>query len=217
MIVNLYVDHMMTAPPASAEEVWNATKEHPKIYRQAAERIGLTEAEYQEFRNDLLDGKAIYVRLPAHIDAMAGDRHGSVYAVRNAYMPNRVMGWKVTLSSGAIVYVPQACGNLAMTRSRIRPKPYHPQIVKRIVPPPAQVQQQTQTQTVVVVQPTPAPYVAPPPPEAPPAPVVSSTNNNWLFAIPIVGGIIAIIATQHSPQGPPPCNQGSNEYNVCHR
>ena len=32
MIVNLYVDHMMTAPPSTVEEVWNATKEHPKLY-----------------------------------------------------------------------------------------------------------------------------------------------------------------------------------------
>src|SRR5579871_6894545 len=109
MIVNLYVDHMMSTPPATAEEVWNATKEHPRIYSEAAHRIGLTAAEYREFRNALLDGRAIYVTLPEHVDAMAGDRHGSIYAVRNAYMRHKVMGWKVTLSSGAVVYVPQTC------------------------------------------------------------------------------------------------------------
>jgi hypothetical protein len=210
MIVNLYVDHMMTAPPASAEEVWNATKEHPRLYSEAAHRIGLTSAEYAEFRNALLDGKAIYVRLPSHIDSMAGDRHGSVYAVRNAYMPHRVMGWKVTLLSGVIVYVPQTCGNLAMSRpvSYVHARKVVKQkVVVRIVPPrpiptPAPVE--------VVVQPTPVPVT----PYVPPAPVVAATNNNWLFGIPLLGGLIYVI-TQHNT--PPPCSQGSNEYNVCHR
>jgi hypothetical protein len=116
MVVNLYVDHMMSAPPQSPEEVWNATHEHAKLYADAAQRIGLSGSEYREFQNALLDGKAIYVSLPHKIDAMAGNRHGYVYAVKHAVLPSNVMGWKVALSSGAIVYVPQACGNLSVTR-----------------------------------------------------------------------------------------------------
>jgi hypothetical protein len=52
MIVNMYVDHLMSPPPASAEEVWNATKVHAKLFSDAAARIGLTPAEYKEFRGD---------------------------------------------------------------------------------------------------------------------------------------------------------------------
>jgi len=209
MIVNLYVDHMMKTPPTTSEEIWSQTKEHARIYKEAARRIGLTPREYAEFRNDLLDGKAIYVRLPAHMDAMAGDRHGNIYAVHNAYMPHPVMGWKVTLSSGAVVYVPQSCGNLAMTR-------FPPRIVKaakRVPPPIAVAPVPTAPPVTVVVQPTPQPPVAyQPPPAAPVA--AAASNNSWLFGIPLLGGLIYIV-TQHTP--PPSCSQGSNELNVCHK
>src|SRR5580704_17119640 len=118
MIVNLYVDHMMARPPASAEEVWAATKEHPREFELAAAKIGLTPAEYREFRNALLDGKAVYVTLPHHVDAMAGNKRGTVYAVHNAYIPGQVMGWRVSLPDGAVVYIPQTCGNLSMSRQK---------------------------------------------------------------------------------------------------
>lgn len=209
MIVNLYVDHLMTTPPSSAEEVWNATKEHPRAFKEAARRIGLTPAEYEEFRNDLLDGKVVYVRLPKHMDAMAGDRGGNIYAVKNAYMPNPVMGWKVTLSTGAVVYVPQTCGNLALSRFPVKPAKRVPVVYHHYAPPP----QATPAPTVVVsVQPTPAPYV---PPEAPPvAAVATPPNYNWLIGVPLLGGLIYIITNHNTP---PSCSGGSNEYNVCHK
>ncbi|MBC5809251.1 MAG: hypothetical protein GIW95_00110, partial [Candidatus Eremiobacteraeota bacterium] len=122
MVVNLFVDHMMATPPASAEEIWNATRQHSKLYADAARRIGLSSNEYTEFRAALLDGKALYIALPHKIETMAGNRHGSVYAVRNAVLPSGVMGWKVRLSSGAVVYVPQACGNLSVSRRTAAPR-----------------------------------------------------------------------------------------------
>jgi hypothetical protein len=119
MIVNLYADHMMASPPASAEEVWNATRVHAREYSDAAAKIGLTPAEYKQFRDALLDGKAVYVTLPSHVDAMAGYRHGYVYAVHNANIQGKAMGWKVALPDGAIVYVPQTCGNLSVLRQKV--------------------------------------------------------------------------------------------------
>ncbi|MDQ2908785.1 MAG: hypothetical protein M3R44_05460, partial [Candidatus Eremiobacteraeota bacterium] len=116
MIVNLYVDHMMSAPPASAEEVWNETHEHAKRFSDAAARIGLTPDEYREFRTDLLDGKVRYVTLPRRLDAMSGNRAGSVYAVKNAYMTSSIQGWRVALADGNVVYVPQLCGNISLLR-----------------------------------------------------------------------------------------------------
>jgi hypothetical protein len=209
MIVNLYVDHMMTAPPSSAEEVWNATKEHPRIYGEAARRIGLTPSEYSEFRNDLLDGKAVYVRLPAHMDAMAGDRHGSIYAVHNAYMPKPVMGWKVTLASGAVVYVPQTCGNLAMSRpvSFVKPAKHVPRtVVTRVVPQATPV-----PPTVVMAEATSPPVAYVPPPAAPVA--AAAGGFGWLAGIPLLGGLIYVVTHHNTP--PPSCNNGSNETNVC--
>jgi hypothetical protein len=208
MIVNLYVDHLMASPPSSAEEVWNATKEHPRAFKEAARKIGLTPAEYQEFRNDLLDGKAVYVRLPAHMDAMAGDRNGSIYAVKNAYMPHPVMGWKVSLSTGAVVYVPQTCGNLAMSRFAVKPAKHVPVVYHHYTPPAP-----TPAPVVVNVEPTPVAYVPPPAPPPVAAAAVTPPNYGWLWGIPVLGGLIYVVTQPHST--PPPCSQGSNEYNVC--
>ena len=114
MIVNLYVDHMASSPPASAEDVWSATRQHAKLYSDAAAKIGLTPSQYAQFRNALLEGRATYVTLPRRLDAMAGDRRGSVYVVRNAHLTAPVRGWRVALADGNVVYVPQACGNLSL-------------------------------------------------------------------------------------------------------
>ncbi len=201
MVVNLYVDHMMATPPATAEEVWNATREHPALYSEAARKIGLSSREYQEFRDALLDGRAIYVALPQHIDAMAGDRHGSIYAVQRAFLPRHVMGWKVTLSSGAVVYVPQTCGNLSVSRrvSYVAPARYVPPAPAR------QPLVAAAHETPVTFQPP--PVEAPPPPAAVVAPAAGGAA--WLIGLPILGAII-YFTTQ-----PPHCSSGSNEMNVC--
>jgi hypothetical protein len=234
MVVNLYVDHMMSTPPASAEEVWNATREHAKLYGDAARRIGMSDKEYQEFRNALLDGKALYVTLPHKIDVMAGNRHGNVYAVRSAVLPASVMGWKVKLSSGAVIYVPQACGNLSLTRERVvRPivaevhQIYRPVVQHvAVVPPPPPAPPETPvvfTPPPPPVPPLPPMELAPPPAAAPvyapvAAPVVTQARSSGfgLLFIPIVlwfernvhTTITNIITV-------PPCSQGSNAMGVC--
>ena len=96
MIVNLYVDHLMQTPPTSAEEVWSATRDHPKVFSEAANRIGMTPAEYTEFRANLLAGKAVYVKLPRQVDAMSGDRRGSRSCARAVWMR-----WAIALSACA--------------------------------------------------------------------------------------------------------------------
>lgn len=114
MIVNLYVDHLMSAPANSAEEVWYATHQHARIFSEAARQIGLTGDEYQEFRNALLDGRALYVKLPRRLDAMSVDHRGHIYSVKNAVVGGTTMSWKVRLGDGTEVYVPQTCGNISL-------------------------------------------------------------------------------------------------------
>jgi hypothetical protein len=122
----MYVDHLMSPSPASAEEVWNATRVHAKLFSDAAQRIGLTPAEYKEFRSSMLAGKAVYLTLPRRVDAMSGARGGSVYAVKNAVMTKPIMGWRINLADGNIVYVPQICGNISLLRhSAIAQTPAH--------------------------------------------------------------------------------------------
>ena len=221
MIANLYVDHMMNQPPTSSDDVWAATRDHSQLFTDAAARIGLTPAEYREFRLDLLDGKAMYVRLPRRVDAMAGNRHGSVYAVHNAYMSQRVMGWRVALSDGNVVYVPQTCGNLSVVRHvgiAYVPKPKAVAAKKpRFVPAIGTVAETP----VTVAPPAAVPLAAPPVAVAalPPAAAAAAVHgpSGFLFAIPaIIGGIVAG-ATHHDTTSVPPCSEGSNLQNACQK
>lgn len=225
MIVNMYVDHLMATPPASAEEVWNASRVHAKLFSDAAHRIGLSSAEYDEFRGALLDGKAVYVRLPRRVDAMSGSRRGSVYAVRNAVMTSSTMGWRVTLADGAMVYVPQVCGNISLLRSlhvakapvRYRPvartkyAPFHPAV--------AVVPKEQPVAMVAPVQDVPVEVPLAPATVAQVVPVATAAGNGFLFFIPaVLGGAIAAISHGNNNSGstpPPLCSNGSNSIGVC--
>lgn len=212
MIVNMGVDHLMSPRPESAEQVWHDTSIHAKLWTDAAARIGLTPAEYRQFRKDLLDGKVVFVRLPHHLDAMSGDRRGSVYAVKNAFMQDPGMGWKVVLADGNLVYVPQTCGNISMLRGkpplppvackgrschRVRPLAYVPSIVEvpvTVVPPP----QPEQTPTIV----------------SPVVPAAAPVQPFPWYIPAAVGGVIAGFI-HGTPASVPPCRQGSNGMSVC--
>jgi hypothetical protein len=212
MIVNMYVDHMSTTRPQTAEDVWNDTHVHSRIYTDAAKKLGLTPKEYEEFRNALLDGKAIYVHLPKRLDGMAGYRNGEVYVVRRAVIttPN-IMGWEVNLADGARIYVPQVCGNLSVLRvpvvaHHVVPKPKHVYTVARRVAPPAPAA--TPPETQVAIQP---PAEVAPVPLAPVAAAVTHSQPWWLLLVPLPwlfngGG-----------NSPPPCSQGSNGQGVCQK
>ena len=207
MVVNLYADRLMTTPPASADEVWNATRVHARLFQDAAVRIGLTTKEYSSFRDALLEGRAIYVKLPRHLDAMAGSHHGHAYAVKHVVLTSDVMGWEVALNNGTFVYIPQVCGNLSVLH---RPVVAHRRAPHHIAAKPRKIY----TAAVKVV-PTPAPEtqvsLAPPVPPPVVTAVAPAAHTPWwllvLPFIPFVGG--------GSHGQPPPCTGGSNAQNVC--
>jgi hypothetical protein len=221
MIVNMYVDHLMSPSPTSSEEVWNATRVHSKLFSDAASRIGLTPAEYKEFRENLLDGKAVFVKLPRRVDAMSGDRSGSVYAVKNAVMNQQIMGWRVDLADGNVVYVPQVCGNISLLRHAavaVAPRPH------RVV-----AMHRRRAHFVQAIATVPSTPVLVTPPEAPVADVAPATTaqvvpsssgsrgSGFLYFIPAaVGGIVAGLVHGNTPAAPP-CKDGSNSMNVCSR
>jgi hypothetical protein len=208
MIVNLYVDRMMTTPPQSMYDVYNATKAHAGVYKDAAARIGLTPAEYKEFRKNLLDGKAVYIRLPRHLDSIAGVHHGRAYALSNVHLSGEERGWEVGLANGTQVFVPSTCGNLAMLH---KPAPFH-----------AVAAYQVNKPVPVFPQPAPPPVTevsfAPPAPiDAAPMSVPVSHPVAW-WPIPLVGGLAAGLSHIGSGGGTPipPCSAGSNSMGVCH-
>jgi hypothetical protein len=242
--VNLYVDRLMPNAPNTAEEVWNATQEHPKIFAEAARRVGLTGSEYGEFQQALLDGKALYIRLPAHVDAMSGIHNGHPYAIKSVTVPAKTLGWKVALEDGTIVYVPQVCGNISIVRG-----PVVAHAAKR----PAQVAQRPHAvvtqgsyagpSTPVTFQPpadsssayvpssgpvssTPAysqpvysqPVYSQPVYSAPAyVPPAASGGSVLPFLIPIIAFVGSTVGAVSSPPTTivPPCSGGSNLLGVC--
>ncbi len=209
MSVNLYADRMMTTPPNSMYDVWGATSSHAAEYREAASLIGLSPAEYQEFRKDLLDGHATYIVLPRHIDAMAGMHGHEVYALRNVDVPAGERGWQVTLNDGTLVYVPNKCGNLSMNRARVAATPHFRAIAAYQVAKPAPL--------IPVPAPPPVTQVSFDAPAAvtdAPLSLPVSHISPWGF-VPVLGGIITGVSGGGSPPVPP-CSQGSNSMGFCH-
>jgi hypothetical protein len=234
--VNLYVDRLMPNAPNTAEEVWNATQEHPKIFAQAASRVGLTGAEYGEFQQALLDGKAIYIRLPTHLDAMSGIHHGRPYAIKSVAIPEKTLGWKVALEDGTVVYIPQVCGNLSIVHGTAVAHTKKPtQVAQR----PRVVTQGSSTtpSTPVTFQPpadastayapstgpvSSAPVYSQPvysqPVYSPPAYVPPVSHGSVLpFLVPIIAFVGSTVGAVSSPPTTivPPCSGGSNILGVC--
>ena len=233
MIPELAIDHVASRPLASSSDLLTESREHPRVYRAAAERIGLSPAEYREFQRRLLDGDVAYVRLPARLDSMSGNRRGSVYAVHNVQLVHRVMGWRVRLADGAVVYTPATCGNLSLLRPpRVAHVAVAPIVTRRragIVAAP-----RGRKASVVAAVPAPAPalvsvdtpaaVLAPIAPVAAGAPAAVAAGGPGAFiAAPIAfaGGLIYALLPHHSvttPAAPvPPCSAGSNALNACQK
>jgi hypothetical protein len=227
MTVDLFVDHLAKAPPASAEELWYDTKTQSVAYAAAAERIGLTPAEYREFRRHLLDGDAVRVLLPSHVDAMAGRRGSYVYAVRDARLATRVYGWQVALADGKTVYVPAACGNLSVVSAPVVAHHWHPAPVaylptyhRRAAPVAVAVTAAAAPNVVTFSTPPPvAPAYSPPEPLTAPAPANAANYTPVLgLGLPILGGIIYTVShLGGNPVAPPPCSAGSNSEFACRK
>ncbi|MFY9780531.1 MAG: hypothetical protein WAJ85_08475 [Candidatus Baltobacteraceae bacterium] len=208
MIVNLYVDHLMSSPASSAEEVWYATHQHARVFTEAARQIGLTGSEYQEFRDALLDGRALYVKLPRRLDAMSVDHHGYVYSIRNAVVTGTALGWKVSLRDGTEVYVPQTCGNISLLhRSQQVAKHQSPVFHEslKVAPP-------VPEQPVALVAPAPEVPVAVPATAAETQIVPAAAGHGFGFLplLPFVGGLFSIPGG-----GAPNCSGGSNAAGAC--
>jgi len=221
--VNLYVDRMSPVQPVRVADVYAVTHDRASSYSEAAAKIGLTTREYAEFRQALTDGGAIYVRLPRHIDAMAGvhRRSGHVYALKNVVVPSGTMGWEVNLADGTTVIVPQICGNLSMNKPRAIAQ--KPRVAPRVV---AMRKQPKAVRAVsyakpAVVAATPVTFDAPqtvaPVAAAPVAAVVGSHAS----ALPFLGLLAPIAASlphsgsSSSTPDVPPCSAGSNLIGAC--
>jgi hypothetical protein len=148
----------------SASELTYNFHKNERIVHRAASAIGLTPEQYRQFRLALDVGKANWVTVPRHLDAMTWSSGGAIRVLHDVMIPANQKGIEVDLNSGSqivAVFLPAKCGNLSVLR---RPLPHVAAVRNFPVP------------HVATAAPAPAPApevaLAPPPAEAP-APVAA--------------------------------------------
>lgn len=220
LVFDLHHDRMAQRPVTVIADVQAALIFREDDYHSAARQIGLTSAEWDELQRRVLAGEARDEALPTHVDAMAGMRHGRVYALRNVWVRSGERAFVIALDDGKRVYVPRACGNLSVVRgaparhvafaaakprvlaARLqRPRAahvtHHPIVAAaRVAPPPIEVV--PESPPVVAA----APIFAPLPMPAAPAPVAAAAGGgSRLRGIPIIGWLVGIVHAVHSGGG----------------
>jgi hypothetical protein len=117
LLVDLSHDHM-TRALAKASEVQQVVVADKSRYKQAAQRIGLTNREFDEMKRHIARGEAKPTTLPVHLDAMAAMHRGRVYAIRDVRVLPNQRAYAVVLDDGKRVYIPAVCGNLSVVRGK---------------------------------------------------------------------------------------------------
>jgi hypothetical protein len=116
-VFDLSHDRMASDPVTMVSDVQQALILEDRRYTEAARKIGLSTREYDEFENHVMIGEVDRTTLPRQLDAMAGLRHGRIYAVKNVRVRAGEAAYVVALADGKRVYVPVVCGNLSVLRA----------------------------------------------------------------------------------------------------
>lgn len=208
VVFDLSQDRMAVVPFQVVADVQAAVIFEEDRYWQASRKIGLTRGEFEEFERRVIDGDVKLTMLPSQLDAMAGQHHGRIYAVRNAHVRGGERSFVVALADGKRVYVPMKCGNVSVVRNA------RPQVVARTPRTPVHtLTRAVRRPAAPVVAAVAAPLPAPPAPVAPAVavaapvvPVAAVAHHN--FALPFlmwVAGTIDHTVTGGTPPGAPAC------------
>jgi hypothetical protein len=136
---------MMTGLPAMAQDIEIATLgrapimgssrdsaelkrnfENPAnqvILARAARKLGLTDSEYNTFKEQVAINNASWMPIPRHLDKMTWAAGGTVHVLEGVHIPAGQWGYRVRVpkkdGSGAyLVYLPAKCGNLSYVFER---------------------------------------------------------------------------------------------------
>jgi len=90
------------------------------ILAQAARKLGMTDAQYAEFKTQVEIGNARWVAIPRYLDKMTWAADGTVHVLSDVHIPAGQKGLEVTVHDGPTslmyVYLPAKCGNLSYVR-----------------------------------------------------------------------------------------------------
>ncbi|MBC5824788.1 MAG: hypothetical protein GIW99_07615 [Candidatus Eremiobacteraeota bacterium] len=96
----------------------NIARNEPRL-AAAAGALGMTAAEYRNFRTQIQVSKPAWVVVPRHLDGMTWYGVGGVHAIHDVMIPAGTRGWEVDIQEPGdtlAVFMPAACGNLSILR-----------------------------------------------------------------------------------------------------
>lgn len=194
---------------SSSKELIARVERNEGILSAAGDKIGLTAAQYAQFRAAIMSSRVAWVKVPRHLDAMSWRGGSRVYVIRDVMIPAGTQGWEVDIPDGKqilAVYMPALCGNLSILRKQA------PAIAQR---PPTRVLGVTAVAPPVAAVPAPPVEASPalaadvPPavavvPVAPPVvaagpafPPVAAVRHGFGL-LPLLLGAAALVGATHS-------------------
>ncbi|MHB8591047.1 MAG: hypothetical protein ACYDBO_03580 [Vulcanimicrobiaceae bacterium] len=160
----------------STADLQKAVRTHEALFAEAASQLGLTQEQYARLSYAIQSKHVRWVTIPRRLQMMTWSDGTYVYLIHDVIIPAHSDGWEVDLRSGderLALYIPMACGNLSINRSKIPPKPEpKPEPIPTPLPTPV---------------PTPKPQPIPTmPPVIPPPPATVVRSFHTVSIIPII-------------------------------
>jgi hypothetical protein len=106
----------------SASELKYNFEKNQGMMRQAADAIGLTREQYEQFRLSLEVGKPNWVTVPRHLDAMTWASGGRIHVLHDVIIPAGQKGIEYDIRTPdkvVAIFLPAKCGNLSVIRRNI--------------------------------------------------------------------------------------------------
>ena len=206
----------------SPTELRYNVKRNAGMVRKAADALGLSREQYQQFMLALDVGRPNFVTVPRHLDAMTWASNGQVHVLKDVIIPANQKGVEVDLRDGdkmVSLFMPARCGNLSVIRRNV------PHVAAAKVAP-RPVAARPMVESAVAIAPAPIAPVAAPIVEAPviPAAIIAPVVHHSLGILPLLGGLLPFVVGGGgggstaggntggggSVTGPPPCPPGTD-------
>jgi hypothetical protein len=102
---------------ASTTQLRHDVGQYDSRFAAVASSMGLTPAEYRDFRREIAVGHPNYVTVPRHLDYTSSYYNGSAHVLKDVVIPAGTHGWEIDLVEKHRVlalFIPNVCGNLSL-------------------------------------------------------------------------------------------------------
>jgi hypothetical protein len=184
---------------ASTTQLRHDVGQYDARFAAVASAMGLTPAEYRDFRREIAVGHPAYVTIPRHLDYTSSYYNGAAHVMRDVVIPADQHGWEIDIVAKhrtLALFIPNVCGNLSLIvrperRLAAAPLPtavLPARVARAPIAPPAVV-----APAPVAASPVPPAQIAEAPVPAPPADLPPPVVHHVSFLGPLLGAIGAVL------------------------